>query len=1034
MCHTQNPREISRLEPPLIMSSPCGNGLIRNFVIVRLLLNYQPVPKLEVALVLADKHRSFMRDPGEPLQKSLARLSESGGRQQPATPARLLKADGEPLRVTEVARNAWQTASVLEIGESCFQVLYDPAEVVSLEAPVNPIMGVPIVLLVKDRRPSAASLDSPGGGASSLDFFWERSRKRALGTDIEWEPLSRLGRYTPGPNDVGSEIRVTARPPGQNVPALLGRTVHLGKVRAPLARPVLARRLNAFEKMAKQTALTKARRSRKAVPSAAFRLVSYNMLADSYRRYWDAPGNIHDHCSPEITDPRNRLSILLRELLATGGDLFCLQEVDVVWANRFWLPQLKAAGYDAVLTPKGSEAKGFTEGLLIAARRDNFVLESVEVVALNSTLGGTAAPQRYLRRHAQTAASMASMPTVAQVATLRERHYRRRHLVVANAHLYFAAPAVHVRLLQVGAILERLEAEVNRLRAAGETVASVVAGDLNSDRTDAVLRLLQQGSVGADDSDWTYGELMWRGSLGQAASYPVEAMVAAIGSEREGGKGGEGSALAGGASALGDAEAATRGSAELAEARAIALRFQRLRGSLRTLLGEQKRSEQKSTDALDDAEALEADQMGSNPLPEVPTTPSAEAHAAEGTTSVAAAAAREESIRKLAARDAELGKSLVASAALAAIELSEQAGVALDAAGSSDGLQAGLEHLQRLGSELEEAMQKVASSTRAGGGVGETLSHTLPLRSAYGDNAQPTHALPQYQNTLDWVLYDALHLRLGAAAPLPTREEMLATGGMPSAEFPSDHVSLLVELYWAEEGAGLEECAEVEGSRRSLAVAVAPCQLTNGAVAESMRGIAAGAAAAGNKGGAEAWMSEWRARIDSWWAALPIGLSGELRTCAAFLSGLFAARFESWLLLKRLSGAATPPTPPRRDRHNEQCEALMDKVEDPFPDFPEPPYASFWREILPLMLAPIPRLLPRGVPWGLSKQEAAEVEQTLAAAVPNGRFNRALVVGAAAGMGLAAASCWGLKPFRRTFYRASHMRGQVRLRRYSLER
>ena len=311
---------------------------------------------------------------------------------------------------------------------------------------------------------------------------------------------------------------------------------------------------------------------------------------------------------------------------------------------------------------------------------------------------------------------------------------------------------------------------------------------------------------------------MWRGSLGQAASYPVEAMVAAIGSEREGGKGGEGSALAGGASALGDAEAATRGSAELAEARAIALRFQRLRGSLRTLLGEQKRSEQKSTDALDDAEALEADQMGSNPLPEVPTTPSAEAHAAEGTTSVAAAAAREESIRKLAARDAELGKSLVASAALAAIELSEQAGVALDAAGSSDGLQAGLEHLQRLGSELEEAMQKVASSTRAGGGVGETLSHTLPLRSAYGDNAQPTHALPQYQNTLDWVLYDALHLRLGAAAPLPTREEMLATGGMPSAEFPSDHVSLLVELYWAEEGAGLEECAEVEGSRRSLSL------------------------------------------------------------------------------------------------------------------------------------------------------------------------------------------------------------------------
>ena len=62
-------------------------------------------------------------------------------------------------------------------------------------------------------------------------------------------------------------------------------------------------------------------------------------------------------------------------------------------------------------------------------------------------------------------------------------------------------------------------------------------------------------------------------------------------------------------------------------------------------------------------------------------------------------------------------------------------------------------------------------------------------------------ATPGYLNALDWVLFEPGPLRLVGVAPLPPVSELLRDTALPSAEYPSDHVSLCADLDWSGEGA-----------------------------------------------------------------------------------------------------------------------------------------------------------------------------------------------------------------------------------------
>ena len=71
-----------------------------------------------------------------------------------------------------------------------------------------------------------------------------------------------------------------------------------------------------------------------------------------------------------------------------------------------------------------------------------------------------------------------------------------------------------------------------------------------------------------------------------------------------------------------------------------------------------------------------------------------------------------------------------------------------------------------------------------------------PIIQTDGLHQQPTHVVPRYANSLDWICVDSTQLDVVGVAPLPLLEELTRHVAMPSVEWPSDHVSLCCDLAW----------------------------------------------------------------------------------------------------------------------------------------------------------------------------------------------------------------------------------------------
>ena len=85
----------------------------------------------------------------------------------------------------------------------------------------------------------------------------------------------------------------------------------------------------------------------------------------------------------------------------------------------------------------------------------------------------------------------------------------------------------------------------------------------------------------------------------------------------------------------------------------------------------------------------------------------------------------------------------------------------------------------------------------AAGAAGVRLTQPTPLQTVYNAlHAPPTHVVPRYANTLDWICVDAQRLEVVSVAPRPPLQALTRDVAMPSAEWPSDHVSLCCDLAW----------------------------------------------------------------------------------------------------------------------------------------------------------------------------------------------------------------------------------------------
>jgi mRNA deadenylase 3'-5' endonuclease subunit Ccr4 len=74
-----------------------------------------------------------------------------------------------------------------------------------------------------------------------------------------------------------------------------------------------------------------------------------------------------------------------------------------------------------------------------------------------------------------------------------------------------------------------------------------------------------------------------------------------------------------------------------------------------------------------------------------------------------------------------------------------------------------------------------------------TISHPLHMSSAAGFPAF-TNYTRDFKMTLDYIFVDTDSLAVTAVAPLPTEEVLSEHVALPSIVFPSDHVSLIVDV------------------------------------------------------------------------------------------------------------------------------------------------------------------------------------------------------------------------------------------------
>ena len=782
--------------------------------------------KLAIEVNLAGSQRTLSRPQEEQLERSLFRLAAAaGGKRGPPPATRLLDASGLPLAPDTRAIDAWSSAALLEVGdEQQFAVLFDPPEVETLELPWAPLVGVPLLPRVSCRccQPD------------QVDVHWERRAGEA-----EWQTIARGLRYVPTAEDVGCELRLTATPPApaslvanaaaaaaaataatasptvDTPPATdtppppcleaLRRQLLLEPTAASLPRPHLRERIAVLE-AARASHVGDADGG--GGGGGGFRVLSYNLLADAHRHRWDDPRDgIHTYCAPALTAAARRLPRLLEEVLAFRADVLCLQEVDRNWWEVFWKPQLEDAGFSAHFSNKRN--KDSQEGVAVAVRTSALELLEVREMPL-SLRSPPAVLAPLLAAQPGTAAGVAALPSVGQLVLLREARGARRQLLLAHTHLYFANPAVHVRLLQTAALLHAATAWRDELSAAGGGAAGATppallfAGDLNSDATDGALHLLLRGGVPADHRDWLLGRLTWAPSTGldesvrRAARSAATRARAVAAAQAELDPSARAASLAANDDDDDDDAEAVAPILTMAEAEALALEWQRLRKALQQLHRAPNAAVASLLQADDDA-------------------------AARGALVVAAAAA---------------GRSLLDSPVLAAAEVARQmrreqmrpptAGPTTGPAAaavepsltwllSTAGREACLARLARLDADLarlttrgpapvddEEAAAEAETAplptVPLAAAVGIPLSVAPPLRSVYGVHTRPTHAVPGYLNALDWVLFEPGPLRLVGVAPLPPVSDLLRDTALPSAEYPSDHVSLCADLEWSGEG------------------------------------------------------------------------------------------------------------------------------------------------------------------------------------------------------------------------------------------
>lgn len=267
-------------------------------------------------------------------------------------------------------------------------------------------------------------------------------------------------------------------------------------------------------------------------PIAIYTVMCYNVLCDKY-----ATRQLYGYCPSWALNWEFRKKNICGEIREYSADIINLQEVETEQFYDFFLPALKAEGYDGIFSPK-SRARTMKEadrkhvdGCAIFFKHSKFSLIKEHLVEFNQLAIETAEGSHDMINRVMTkdniglAALLETKEAVWENGLPPEGQVRQL-LLVATCHIHWDPECCDVKLIQTMMLMKKLKnileesqttmrqqkqgnsATDSSVRGTGVAVADsnaiplILCGDLNSLPDSGVVEYLSLGSISADHKDF----------------------------------------------------------------------------------------------------------------------------------------------------------------------------------------------------------------------------------------------------------------------------------------------------------------------------------------------------------------------------------------------------------------------------------------------------------------------------------------------------------------------------------------------------
>ncbi|XP_071481277.1 2',5'-phosphodiesterase 12-like [Diadema antillarum] len=399
-------------------------------------------------------------------------------------------------------RAAWIDGAVLCINDTSFSVCRNYPKILQLSLPTVSLVGCPVFPRVVTEFTAVDACkyrwfrcvkksDSEHGVNDSKQL--NKTSVVHSGSNDEWIEVGQEKTYTPSVRDVGSKLKLVCLPrngikEGEEKHVVMMRDVQNGPATYP------------FEK---RHAFTNERTSQE-----CFRIMSYNILADTYADSDYSRDFLYPYCPAAALDIDYREQLLLKEISGYNADILCLQECGKKLFQHCLKPAFSDQGFEGLLLCKGKE---MPEGEALFYRTDKFRLIEQFDASLAKAFETESANLDLLEGVSKSPAMLNQVLTrtsVVQVAILEDIHNPTRLLCVANTHLYFHPRAGHIRLIQAIVILRHIQRiqQQYAIKLPECKLALVLCGDLNCQTSDpGVFELISKKHISPNHVQWYAG-------------------------------------------------------------------------------------------------------------------------------------------------------------------------------------------------------------------------------------------------------------------------------------------------------------------------------------------------------------------------------------------------------------------------------------------------------------------------------------------------------------------------------------------------